>query len=97
MAYDLALCGKIVSFLGGATLSLDALTVRRRIKIEAGAQQLQAIFAKVGLENQLKDGRGRALNDNEVLQLWLAKRSLPWTQVGFILMTLGFLVDLFNP
>jgi len=94
MPPDLALYGKIASFAGGLMLSWDALTVQRRIKIEAGAHKLQDILNNAGLGDQLKDRRGQSLKSEERLQLWLARRSLPWTQLGFILMTLGFLLDL---
>lgn len=92
---NLELCGTVLNFLGGAVLSWDALTVKK-VKTEIGARHLREIFQGVGLLDRLTDNKGIPLKDEEEVQLWRARRSLPWTRTGFILMTLGFFLEILN-
>ncbi len=87
MISNLELCGTVLSW--------DALTVKK-VKAEIGARHLREIFQEVGLLDRLTDNKGTPLKDEEEVQLWHARRSLPWTRTGFILMTLGFFLEILN-
>ena len=90
----LELLAKLVGFTGGLILTLDALNVRRKIRIEAGARLLIEIFEKSGRGDLLKDPMGQPLSDPRVFQVWLAQRPLMLAILGFTLVTLGFVLDL---
>lgn len=90
----LELLAKMVGFAGGLILTLDALSIRRKIRIEAGARLLIGTFEKSGKGDLLKDSAGQPLSDPRVFQVWLARRPLIFAIVGFALVTLGFVLDL---
>jgi hypothetical protein len=92
----LELLSAVLSFAGGALLSIDALRLKRRIRAESGAQDFLNALRTVGAADALKDEQGRALNTVTALQLWFANRSLKWTWLGFLLMTAGFLLQVFE-
>lgn len=95
MIGNLELWGAVLSFAGGAALSWEALTVKK-VKAGIGARHLQRIFQEIGLQDQLTDDKGKPLGGEEELQLWHTRRSLGWTRAGFILMTLGFLLQVLS-
>jgi len=95
MIRSLEFWGAVLNFLGGAILSWDILTTKR-IKTRIGAQHLQKIFQQVGLGDKLTDDEGKPLTDEDQLLLWHASRSLGWARAGFIMMTLGFLLEILS-
>jgi hypothetical protein len=95
MIGSLELWGTVLSFVGGAVLSWDVLTVKK-VKTGIGARHLQKIFQEIELGDQLTDDKGQPLRDEESLELWHAKRSLTWMRAGFLLMTLGFLLQILS-
>ena len=90
----LGILGSTLSFAGGAVLTLDALTIRKRIRAASGTAKLQQVLAKMGRPDVLKDPLGKPLDSKVSIDLWLAARSLEWTRAGLAMMTLGFLLDL---
>jgi len=94
MATSLELYSAVLSFLGGALLSFDALRARRRIRAESGAKALLKILKAHNADSVLTDNAGRALNSETELQLWLAAHSTKWAWLGFLLMTAGFVLQI---
>ena len=86
--------GSALSFAGGVVLTWETLSVKRQIKEESGARQLLEALAKIGAPDALKDANGRPISQERALQLWFAQRSLRWGWVGFVLMTVGFLLEM---
>jgi hypothetical protein len=95
----LGLTGAVLNFFGGAFLVYDSLRPRSKNFAAAGAKE----FAEEQ-QKRLREGK-KALyetHDNKPLAtelqwtVWLGQRSLQWTWVGFLLMSLGFLLDVFN-
>lgn len=82
-----------LNFAGGAVLTLDALTIRRRIRAASGTRKLQEILTKLGRPDVLMGPDAKPLNSDAAIDLWLSTRTLEWTRVGFALMTAGFLID----
>jgi hypothetical protein len=85
------IAGAIFMFAGGALLTWDALTTRKRTKRDRGAEVLNEILEG---DNPLKDLSGRPLEDHRNLDRWLSRGPLKRTWIGFLLTTLGFLLDL---
>jgi hypothetical protein len=83
--------GGVLMFVGGLVLTVDALTVRRRARRDRGATILNEILQG---DNPVKDLEGRSLQDRTNLELWLSRAPLRRTWIGFLLTTLGFLLDL---
>lgn len=92
----LELAGSIFSFAGGLVLTAESLLVRRRVREESGADLLLTALGRVGAADQLKDSQGQPLSQERALQLWFAHRSFRWAWLGFALMALGFLFELFS-
>ena len=95
MPISLELCGAILSFLGGAFLSIDALRTRRRIRVESGAKAFMKILEAHDNKDLLTDEYGKQLSSETLVQLWLARQSTRWAWVGFLLMTAGFVLQIF--
>jgi len=92
MRIPLDLVSSIMNFLGGAFLTWDALYIKQRIQAETGIRRLQEGLEELGA-GDLLTYHGKPLKEGETLQFWLASRPLRWTKIGFVLMTLGFLLD----
>ena len=95
MPISLELCSAILSFLGGAFLSFDALRARQRIRVESGAKTFMKILDAHNDKGLLTDEHGKQLDSETALQLWLARQSTRWAWVGFLLMTAGFVLQIF--
>jgi hypothetical protein len=95
MPISFELFGAILSFLGGAFLSIDALRARRRIRVESGAKAFMKILDAHDKKDLLTDDDGKPLSSETALQLWLARQSTRWAWVGFLLMTAGFVLQIF--
>jgi hypothetical protein len=87
------LLGSMLTFAGGFVLTLDALMVRRRILSESGIQDLLNRWEQAGEANTFTY-KGRPLNEQINLQLFLAEKTLIRSRVGLGLVTAGFLLDL---
>ncbi len=94
MTISLDLVSSFVNFAGGACLTWDALYIKQRIQAETGIRRLQEGLAEMG-EGDLLTYRGKTLSEGKTFQLWLSSRPLRLTKIGFVLMTLGFLLDFF--
>jgi len=94
MSNGFEIAGSCVTFAGAAWLSIDALLIRRHIRVEAGANEFFEILNKAGARGLVKDKSGKPLDSREDLTLWLAGRTVGWTWVGFGLMAFGFVLDL---
>jgi hypothetical protein len=93
MRIPLDLVGSILNFIGGAFLTWDALTVRKKIKGESGIRDLQEALEKKGAGDLLTHD-GHPLGNEQTFQVWLSLPSLVRTKIGFLLITVGFLLDL---
>ena len=94
MVLSAELASAILSFLGGAMLSIDALRARHRARAESGAKKFLEIMRAHGTGTTLKDEQGRDLDSEAALALWRARQSTRWTWIGFLLMTAGFVVQI---
>ena len=88
---SLSLLGAFLMFLGGAFLTIYALTIRKRIKTDRGATILNEILRS---DNPIKDLGGRTVQDRNNLELWLSRGTFRRAWIGFLLTTIGFLLDL---
>lgn len=95
MPISLELCSAILSFLGGAFLSIDALRARGRIRVESGAKKFMEILDAHDKKELLTEKDGMKIDSETALRLWLAKQSTRWAWVGFLLMTAGFVLQIF--
>ena len=84
----------ILNFSGATVLCIDALRIKRSGKERIGAEKLVQHLESIGKGELLTDKDGNPLNSKEVLEEWLGRRTeqLGWT--GFVLLALGFLLDL---
>ena len=83
-----------LNFLGGGVLCWDTLRVRRNLREKAGAQKIARILDLLASKVTLTDEKGNPLNTEQAIDQWLAGRTFTLGWLGFVLMTLGFLVDL---
>jgi hypothetical protein len=86
----------ILNFSGAAILCVDALRIKRSIKEKAGAERLVQYLRSVGQSGLIRDEQGRLLDSHRALDEWLARRTLRLGWIGFVLIALGFLLDLIN-
>ncbi len=86
--------GSCLSFAGGAILSWDALTVVRGTKTSRGAEQFFQLKEQMGVRVTVCGKDGAAYESATDVQLGVAQRKFQLTLAGFVLMALGFLVDL---
>ena len=84
----------ILNFSGAAILAIDALRVQRNIKEKAGAEKLVQYLRSVGESKLVTDERGKPLDSQRSIDEWLAGRTLRFGWLGFVLISLGFLVEL---
>lgn len=94
MSNGFEIAGSIASFLGTAWLTADAISVRRNIRSESGANRLHEILDAHKKGSLLKDERGKDLNSEEALRLWFADRTLAWNWIGLAVIAFGFALDL---
>jgi len=90
---SLELFSAILSFLGGAFLSIDALRSRERIRAESGASKFLEVLKKE-TATDLRDEHGAPLKSEAALRLWLTNQSTRWAWLGFALMTVGFVLQI---
>src|SRR5262245_27392056 len=84
----------ILNFSGAAILCVDALRIKRNVKEKAGAEKLVQYLQSVGKPGLITDERGKPLDSKPAIDEWLAGRTLRLGWVGFILLALGFFLDL---
>jgi hypothetical protein len=84
----------IINFFGAAILCADALRIKRSVKEKAGAEKLVQYLRSAGKSDLISDEKGKPLDSQHALDEWLAGRTLRLGWVGFMLITLGFLIDL---
>ena len=90
--HALELTSSILTFIGGAILSIDSLLVRKRIRTRAGADVVRLLAGKQGLE--LRSADGKELKTQTDWDLWLAETGSRYAWIGFGLMFVGFAFDL---
>ncbi|MBZ5705794.1 MAG: hypothetical protein LAN63_10605 [Acidobacteriia bacterium] len=90
---SLEIWSSLLTFAGGSLLTLDALFAGKRISTENGAKRLQSTFKKKKSGFTLKDESGNPLGTETALSLWLAKEALHWSWAGYLLLTVGFVLD----
>lgn len=90
---SLELWGSILNFAGGALLSYDPLYAKRRVFAESGAKFFLQVARRLKLKN-LKTAGGQPVDSEENLQIAAAERSETLARYGFLIMTIGFLLDL---
>lgn len=94
MAKPLEILVSALNFAGAAILCLDALRIRRNLKEKAGAEKLVQYMRSVGQSKLLTDERGNPLDSERAVDDWLAGRTLRLGWFGFVLIAIGFLLDL---
>jgi len=94
MAPCIEIASSLVAFAGAAFLTYESLVVRRRIRAQSGLERLRDILNKEGAGKVLTGKHGESLDSTEALQLWFAERTVRYSWVGFILVSLGFVLDL---
>ena len=88
--YELA--ASILGFLGGATLSAEALFAVRRARSERGKESVREAVQKA--QGVYVDEDDKVLTSAYALHLLFARRVAAAGRIGFGLITLGFLMDL---
>jgi hypothetical protein len=83
------------TFAGGVVLAIDALCVRRRIKQRRGTETLVEAIKKFGDNDLVYDPNNTPLNTRGAIEDWFAERTLRFAWIGFILLSVGFGLDLF--
>ncbi len=91
-SHSLEIAASSLGFLGGALLSLDALSAVTRVREAKGQEAVQAALQKAG--GTYADQDGRRIASPYAARLWFARRSVLWARLGFVLITLGFFLDL---
>jgi hypothetical protein len=86
----------MLNFSGAAVLCVDALRIKRNIGEKAGAEKLVRYLRSVGKSDLITDERGKPLDSPRAIDEWLAGRTLRLGWLGFVLIALGFLLDLLN-
>jgi hypothetical protein len=84
----------IFNFSGAAILCIDALRIKQNIKEKVGAKELLDYLQAFNKPGAVRDEQGKPLDSQEAIDKWLAHRSLQFGWIGFILLALGFLLDL---
>jgi hypothetical protein len=83
----------LLSFVGGALLSVDSVIAARRVRTGAGAAAFHENQRTVGFRGIFTDKDGKPLGTPEEINLWLVRGSQNRAIGGFALMTVGFLLD----
>lgn len=94
MAPCIEIFSSALAFAGGVFLTIESLCVRSRIRAQSGLDRLRDILDKTNAGKVLTDKHGKSLDSKGALQLWFAERTVRYSWVGFILVTLGFVLDL---
>jgi hypothetical protein len=84
-----------LNFAGGVTLAVDALSVQSRTRQEHGANRFISAAQEVGDTDLLKDHVGKPINSNRSIQNWFNRGTFRLAVSGFVLLVLGFGLDLF--
>ena len=84
-SHCLEITASALGFLGGAFLSLDALSAVTRVREEKGKEAVQHALRSAGVER---------MTSAYALRLWFARKSVLWARIGFVLLTIGFFLDL---
>ncbi len=93
----LGLGGVVLSFAGGVFLTYDSLRARRKILAHFGARKIAEDQAKrEGKPTLYETPDGKPLDTELDWELWLAEQPLKWTWIGFALISVGFLLDIFS-
>lgn len=90
----LEIWGSILSFLGGAILSIDALFAVGRVYEETGHEAIQEAVREVN--GQYVDKNGNPASTALRAKIWFASQSANLAKLGFSVMTLGFLLDMLS-
>ena len=88
----LELWSAIFTFVGGAFLLVDTFSPVREVLLKGGKKKWEWASSRLGLKSQTTRPEGPPSNDPAALHH--AQRSQFITRGGFILITLGFLLDL---
>lgn len=89
------IAGSAITFGGAVWLSIDAFLIRKRIRSEAGSQELLNILKNADASKILTDQKtGKPLNSEKSLQQWFATRTIAWNWIALGIIAIGFLLDL---
>jgi|HubBroStandDraft_6_1064221.scaffolds.fasta_scaffold212430_2 hypothetical protein len=80
-----------LSFLGGAFLAGDALFAQRHALEKEGKEILLKLVKAAN--GTYADGQNREISSERDVEYFFIRRSLVWSRLGFVLMTIGFAID----
>ena len=97
-----------INFAGGIILAIDALKARRRTKVRRGGMKLLEGLRKTDAggqvqpadipsrSGQVQSADGYVLDSNEAFEDWADRLTTKKARFGFILLAIGFGLDLFS-
>lgn len=81
----------LLSFIGGTVLTVDSFLVKRKIRVSKGGAEVTDMLNEAGVPHER---RPQPLQSEKDLQLWLADRTLNRTWWGFLLIAIGFFLEM---
>ena len=84
------------NFVAAVMLAIDALTARRRTLIKRGGAKLIEGLQKTGENDLALDSSGRPLNNTDALEDASDRRTTKTARTAFVLLLIGFGLDLFT-
>jgi hypothetical protein len=90
--HGLEIAASALGFLGGVLLSWDAIHAVRRIREQRGNEEVEKAMSN---GDDPPAGQSAATDAAYSTRLSFARKSVWLARIGFIAMTLGFLLDLF--
>lgn len=90
------LLGSVITFCGGALLSIDSVLVARHLRTQKGGEALLRGLERHGVRGILVDDKGSPLVTPTQLQLWLLRGPQNRAIFGFLLVTSGFLLEIMS-
>ena len=85
----------LLSFIGAAVLSVDALRIRRKAKQKRGMEKLVEAIRRSGADGVLYDDNGTPLETAKDIEGWFSGREFRMALGGFLLLAVGFALDIF--
>lgn len=93
----LGICGAALNFAGGAFLVYEALRLPRKTLVAYGARVTAEEEARrTGQPPRYVDDEGKPLGTVVDWERWLARKVQQRNWIGFLLITVGFLLDLLS-
>lgn len=93
LKHHLEICSSILTFLGGVVLAIDAFRAKSRANAETG----QGVLLKIQQKKDIlfEDEQGKPLSEGRY-KLAAAQKTVFWTRLGFVLVAIGFALDLWG-